>query len=76
MTVLPNPTPTIIITAPSQVTVTQAPAVTPIYTLPQATIVIQQPETTTPTYIWIIVGVGGLLTLAVIILIIRTRRVV
>jgi hypothetical protein len=39
--------------------------------------VIAQPEAVaTPTDIWIIVGIGALLTLAVIILIIRTRRVV
>jgi hypothetical protein len=73
----PNPVPTIILTQGPNVTVTQAaPVPTPILTLPQATIVIAQPEAVTPTYIWIIVGVGGLLTLAVIILIIRTRRVV
>ncbi len=70
--------PTIVIPAnPPAVTVTvAAPVPAPILTLPQATIVIAQPEVTTPSYIWIIVGVGALLTLAVIILIIRTRRVV
>jgi hypothetical protein len=77
VTVPPAPTPTIIITAPAQVTITQAASVpTPIYTLPEPNITIQQASTSTPTYIWIIVGVGALLTLAVIILIIRTRRVV
>jgi hypothetical protein len=71
------PVPTIILTQQPVVTVTQAaPVPTPVLTLPQATIVISQPEAVTPTYIWIIVGVGALLTLAVIILIIRTRRVV
>jgi hypothetical protein len=72
-----NPVPTIILTQQPVVTVTQAaPIPTPVYTLPQATIVLEQPEAATPAYIWIIVGVGALLTLAVIILIIRTRRVV
>ena len=72
-----SPVPTIIITQGPVVTITQAaPVPTPVYTLPQQTIVLQQPQVSTPTYIWIIVGVGALLTLAVIILIIRTRRVV
>jgi len=30
----------------------------------------------TPVYIWIIVAIGAVLTIAVIVLIIRTRRVV
>jgi len=77
VTVPPAPTPTIIITAPPQVTVTQAaPVPTPTFILPQPTITIAQPEAQTPTYIWIIVAVGAVLTLAVIILIVRTRRVV
>jgi hypothetical protein len=77
VTVSVAPVPTIIITQQPAVTITQAaPVPTPVYTLPQATILIQQPTAQTPTYIWIIVGVGALLTLAVIILIIRTRRVV
>jgi hypothetical protein len=77
VTVPPAPTPTIIITAPAQITITQQqPVPTPTFTLPEPNITIQSPATTTPSYIWIIVGVGALLTLAVIILIIRTRRVV
>ena len=72
----PQVTPTIVVSYAPPITVTQVNPVTPIITLPQQTIVIAQPTQTTPTYIWIIVGVGGLLTLAVIILIIRTRRVV
>jgi hypothetical protein len=30
----------------------------------------------TPVYIWVIVAIGAILTIAVIVLIIRTRRVV
>jgi hypothetical protein len=72
-----NPVPTIIISYPPVVTVTQAasnPA--PVLTVTQPVYTIAAAETSTPTYIWIIVGIGALLTLAVIILIIRTRRVV
>jgi hypothetical protein len=82
VTNVPAPTltvaiPTIILPTQPAVTVTvAAPVVTPILTVPQATIVIAQPTATTPVYIWIIVAVGAVLVLAVIILIIRTRRVV
>jgi Mg2+ and Co2+ transporter CorA len=34
------------------------------------------PEEKTPVFIWIIVAIGAVLTIAVIVLIIRTRRVV
>jgi hypothetical protein len=46
---------------------------------PTTTIVepkIEMPEEVTPIYIWVIVAIGAVLTVAVIILIIRTRRVV
>ena len=33
------------------------------------------PEPTTPVYIWVIIGIGAALVIAVIILIVRTRRV-
>jgi hypothetical protein len=33
------------------------------------------PEPTTPAYIWVIIGIGAALVIAVIILIVRTRRV-
>jgi hypothetical protein len=72
-----QPAPTIIITQQPAVTITIPPAqAAPVITVtsPSYTLVTPTPET--PTYIWIIVGVGALLTLAVIILIIRTRRVV
>ncbi|MEN8615486.1 hypothetical protein ABFB09_09505, partial [Dehalogenimonas sp. THU2] len=55
--------------APPVVTVTQ-PAPT------QTNITLTVPATETPSYIWIIIGVGGLLTILVIVLIVRTRRVV
>jgi hypothetical protein len=59
------------------VIITQAPAVT--VSTPQATstqIVITQAaeKTTNPTYIWAIIIIGAVLVLAVIILIVRTRR--
>jgi len=49
--------------------------------IPQPTIttvnpVIEMPDVVTPAYIWAIVGIGALLVIAVIVLIIRTRRVV
>jgi hypothetical protein len=49
--------------------------------LPQTTVttitnVVEIPEKATPAYIWAIVAIGALLTIAVIVLIIRTRRVV
>jgi hypothetical protein len=74
LTATSNPVPTIIISQQPPVTVTQAaPAV---ITLTQPSYTLVTPTAETPSYIWIIVGVGALLTLAVIILIIRTRRVV
>jgi hypothetical protein len=72
-----NPVPTIILSQQPAVTVTVGSPVTPVITFPGLTVTQLPAETPpTPAYIWIIVGVGALLTLAVIILIIRTRRVV
>jgi trimeric autotransporter adhesin len=70
--IFPTITPSITLTLPAPVTVA------PTYTLPVNVTVTQQPEVTppTPAYIWVIVGVGAILTIAVIVLIIRTRRVV
>jgi hypothetical protein len=58
---------------------TEAPAADPITIPPsnpptQVTLTIPADET--PSYIWAIIAIGGLLTIAVIILIVRTRRVV
>ena len=53
-----------------QVTVTQTAQ--PGITLTQ----LSQPEAEVPTYIWIIIAIGGILTVLVIVLIVRTRRVV
>jgi hypothetical protein len=64
---LPQPT---VIVNPAPITVTIPPGTT----MPVPTLVM--PEAQTPVYIWIIVAVGALLTVAVIVLIIRTRRVV
>ena len=64
-------------TAPPPVTITQAAA--PTINVPQATstqIVITQAPTKeiNPTYIWAIIIIGAVLVLAVIVLIVRTRR--
>ncbi len=75
LTATSNPVPTIVISNPPVVTVTQA-AAAPAITVTQPSYTLVTPTAETPSYIWIIVGVGALLTLAVIILIIRTRRVV
>ena len=71
----PQPTPTLIVSIP--------PAITPTLVVPNPTIIVPTPtviippqENSTPIYIWIIVAVGAVLTIAVIVLIIRTRRVV
>lgn len=47
------------------VTITSAPTLPPI--------IIEQPQA--PAYVWVIIGVGAILVIAVIILIVRTRRV-
>ncbi|MFC1865532.1 hypothetical protein ACFLYB_02315 [Chloroflexota bacterium] len=63
--------PDIVVNVPPVVTVTQAP------TPPQQTFVLpERDDPSTPVYIWVIVGIGAILTIAVIVLIIRTRRVV
>jgi hypothetical protein len=59
--------PDITIEGPEVITVTQVP---PTLVLPD------EPEPGTPVYIWVIVAIGAVLTIAVIVLIIRTRRVV
>jgi hypothetical protein len=51
------------------VTIPTQPVVTP-------TITVEIPEETTPAYIWAIIGIGALLVIVVIVLIVRTRRVV
>ncbi|MCL2706620.1 MAG: hypothetical protein FWE97_00370 [Dehalococcoidia bacterium] len=63
----PQPTPTIIVTVNPQ----PFPEIpTPIINMPET------PKQDTPFYIWLIVGIGAILTIAVIVLIVRTRRVV
>jgi hypothetical protein len=64
--------PDVIVDIPPVVTVTQTEAgpVTHIIPLPD------EEEPPTPIYIWVIVGIGAVLTISVIVLIIRTRRVV
>jgi hypothetical protein len=70
VTVPPAPTPTITV-SPPDVTVSIPPStVTTIQTT------LEIPKEVTPAYIWAIVAIGALLTIAVIVLIIRTRRVV
>jgi hypothetical protein len=90
VTIEPAPTPTINLPQPTvsvnipDITV-NPPAITvepPVVTVPitttQTTVnpVIEMPDEPTPVYIWIIVAIGAILTIAVIVLIIRTRRVV
>ena len=65
VTVIP---PDITVDVPDVVTVTQQAQ--PTLVLPVAD------DPGTPVYIWVIVGIGAILTIAVIVLIIRTRRVV
>ena len=48
----------------------------PQTTVTTITNVVEIPDKATPAYIWAIVAIGALLTIAVIVLIIRTRRVV
>jgi hypothetical protein len=78
VTVPPAPTP-IITLLPPQVTVVP-PAITvipPDIIIPtQAPPTIVLPEADTPVYIWVIIGIGAILVIAVIVLVVRTRRVV
>jgi hypothetical protein len=90
VTVPPAPTPTINLPAP-EVDVTVVPPdviVEPpdiivevplpdVTQVPPPTLILpERDEPGTPIYIWVIVGIGAVLTIAVIVLIIRTRRVV
>ena len=81
---LPQPTVIVDVVVPD-VTVIPPDITVPVpdvtVNLPQPTIttvnpVIEIPEEDTPIYIWAIVAIGAVLTIAVIVLIIRTRRVV
>ena len=62
----------------SSVFTTEAEPVDPVdvTTNPPANITLTVPAAETPAYIWAIIAVGFVLTVAVIILIVRTRRVV
>jgi hypothetical protein len=74
---LPTGTTTIVVNIPD-ITV-PVPAVTvniPADTTTVTSLTLIAPDRETPVYIWAIVAIGALLTIAVIILIIRTRRVV
>jgi hypothetical protein len=81
--VTPTTTTTAITTTTTQSTI-QFSVEVPSYTLTyaQSTVTntitnqIVMPDDSTPAYIWAIVAIGALLTIAVIVLIIRTRRVV
>jgi hypothetical protein len=75
LTVTQNPAPVVTVSIPPAQTVTVPPAVTltqTVTSVPTPTLVM--PEQPTPAYIWVIVAVGAVLTIAVIVLIIRTRR--
>lgn len=73
-----QPAPSITLTVPQPSITLSQPAIT--VTIPPGTTTagptLVLPEAETPAYIWIIVAVGAVLTIAVIVLIIRTRRVV
>jgi hypothetical protein len=70
---LPPPQVTVV---PPDITVDVPPVVT-VTQQPQPTLVLpEREEPGTPVYIWVIVAIGAILTIAVIVLIIRTRRVV
>ncbi|MCL2615247.1 MAG: hypothetical protein FWD30_00385 [Dehalococcoidia bacterium] len=77
-TVLPQPTITLYIPPAQNIVFTNVPPpnVTADIQFNDQNITVTMPVQSTPVYIWVIVGVGALLTLAVVILIIRTRRVV
>jgi hypothetical protein len=72
----PAPAPTVTVEPPPapQVTV-EAPPPAPA---PNVTVQVPEQEPTvppTPAYIWVIIGIGAVLVIAVIVLIVRTRRV-
>jgi hypothetical protein len=69
---------TIVISQPPATSIVIPPQTTIITTTTNTTVspVVQLPTQAAPVYVWAIVAIGALLTLAVIILIIRTRRVV
>ena len=64
-TAAPQPTPTYTVIVPTQ----PAPVVTVNPTIPAA------PAPSTPAYVWVIIVIGAILVIAVIVLIVRTRRV-
>jgi hypothetical protein len=67
-----------------QITVQAPPAVTPTITVPAPVVTVPAPQVTvevpeaevppTPSYIWAIIAIGAILVIAVIVLIVRTRR--
>ncbi|MCK9526566.1 MAG: hypothetical protein M0R49_11665, partial [Limnochordia bacterium] len=83
VTVTQNPPQTVVVTVPPPQTFT-IPAPQTITVPPQVTLTqtvtsvagptISVPDQPTPAYIWVIVAVGAVLTIAVIVLIVRTRR--
>jgi hypothetical protein len=70
---LPPPQVTVI---PPAVTVDVPPVVTVTQQAPPTLVLPVEDDPGTPVYIWVIVAIGAILTIAVIVLIIRTRRVV
>jgi len=83
VTITTNPPQTVVVTVPPPQTFT-IPAPQTITVPPQVTLTqtvtsvagptISLPDQPTPAYIWVIVAVGAVLTIAVIVLIVRTRR--
>ena len=75
VTVPPQPTPTLTVDIPD-ITVESPDVIVnlPAATITQVTTTIAQPDT--PAYVWAIVAIGAVLSIAVIVLIVRTRRIV
>ena len=71
----PAPTPPVTVKTypPPQITIPPAPAPPPAIVIPPAP---APPAPIAPTYIWAIIIIGAILVIAVIVLIVRTRRVV
>jgi hypothetical protein len=74
------PASTMIITTPGPTQTVTPPASTVIITTPGPAVTVTQPAPSiqpaeTPTYVWAIVGIGAVLVIAIIVLIVRTRRV-
>ncbi|MBI4285513.1 MAG: hypothetical protein HY670_06390 [Chloroflexi bacterium] len=71
------PAPTVTVSVPPQapVTLTMPPQTMPPITVTQPAPIVNIPAQVTPGYVWAIIAIGAVLVVAVIVLIVRTRRV-